>query len=327
MNERNLVFLLNKLGFVPEGRQGEWLQLSCPLQHLHARKSDNKPSCGISIDDEGESIVNCFTCGSRTLFATITALQHIQEVSDDAKRFYLENEILKEKQVALEYKDKFKSSKIEQPNAVPDILLELFNKPKGKAKEYLESRGIDVDIATNLRQYQDKIVALIKDTDYKTYWLQYRTIQGKKFRYLRPQDFNLTEKWGRKDSWYNIEKIDFDKPVIVVEGAFDCERLRTLGVKNVIASHGPIGKNSRKIERLKRAKLVYSAFDADKAGKLFTENLKRKLECQVIRLDWSKVGCKDAGEIKSREDFDKVWQFRHKNTLIYRDKFTKMTGV
>lgn len=323
MKEESLVKFLNLLGYIPEGKNGDWITLSCPLHHLHEKKSDFRPSCGISISETEESVVNCFACGSRSLGTMLAALVHLQHVPREALRLYFSNEILKEDVVALEYKDKYQSEKIDSiPIPVPDYILEYFSKPNKIAREYLESRGMEpID---NVNSYKDGIVFLIRDLDHKTYWLHFRGIKEKTFRYLKPYEFNIDYEWGRNDSWYNLENIDWEEPVYCVEGEGDVLRLNALGIKNVVASHGSIGKKSKKIKRLNRAKTVILAFDADQTGKMYTERAKYQLTTKIIELDWSKANCKDAGELKSKRDFDKVWKSRTGNrTFVFKDKFTR----
>ena len=324
MTEQPLVILLNKLGIIPQGRNGDWLQVSCPLSHLHQGGHDENPSCGISISEEKESIVHCFACGTRTLSAMLATMVYTHDIHPNTIRYYIDHEILQEKAEAIDFQDKFRPQKRErEPIPVPDHILEVFQ-PNTKAKAFLESRKINPDLAKNIVCYKNGIVFLIKDEDKKTYWLHYRAIQNKEFRYLKPKEFNINYEWGRSDSWYGMDEIDWNEPIMLVEGEFDVERLKTMGVNNVLASHGSIGKYSAKVKRLNRANLVILGFDADQTGKRYKQNAKQALKCKTIDLDWSVVGANDAGDLRSRKDFDKVWQARTGNrTYTFRDKYTQ----
>ncbi len=50
---------------------------------------------------------------------------------------------------------------------------------------------------------------------------------------------------GQGRFFFGMEYLDITKPVILVEGAFDCLRLKTLGLNNVIATHGGISHKSK----------------------------------------------------------------------------------
>lgn len=311
MDSKSLVKFLWMLGIVPETQIDNWLQVKCPTYYLHESGQDTRPSCGISVNDEGMSVVNCFVCGTRSLGSLLVALIYKQDISKEVLDFYVRHEIIKE---ADKPSFSFQSSNIktEWGQNVPDEVLSFFTKIKdadSNTRDFLKQRGIDPDICDNLLSYRDGIVWPIKDIDKKTYWLHYRGISQKSFRYIKPYEFNLNIEWGKKDTWYGLEEADFDAPLIIVEGEMDRDRLKTLGIKNVLAAHGGVGRKSAKLFRLKSARKVILGFDADKAGQVFQERTKEVLK-NTEALDWAKVGCKDAGELKSRKDFDKVWDAR-----------------
>jgi 5S rRNA maturation endonuclease (ribonuclease M5) len=320
MKEEAIIQLLNKVGYIPQSSNGEWVQVSCPLAHLHPKKSDENPSCGISVNEEEESIVHCFVCGTRPLGAMLATMVYTHNIDREAIRFYLEHEIIKDNTPSIDFIDKFISKEKETPTPVPDNIVQAFKPLTKPAKDYLRSRGIDPEKTRNIFVLDNKLVFLIKDLDFKTYWLHARPIGQHKFFYLTPKDFGLDIEWGRKDSWYNIENIDFNKPIYAVEGELDCEKLITLGVENVIASHGPV--TVKKLQRLSLAKLVYAGFDSDESGQRFNNMAKKHLKCKVVELDWSIVGCKDPCDLKSRQDLDKVLEAAQKpKTVQFKDKY------
>jgi 5S rRNA maturation endonuclease (ribonuclease M5) len=326
--------MLKMLGISAYDISSDWVQVNCPLAFLnHAGQRDSKPSCGISFGDT-ESYVHCFTCGTRSLGDLLFVLNWHGKVQDDALRFYLNHEILEETAPEVTYKEKFY---MPETKAVP-IPSEVFDNFDSivLAETYLKQRGIDLEIAERYGLmyckefktekggvWQNAIVCPIRDLDYNAYWVHFRSIQDKRFWHGKPEHFGLVEPWGREDSWFGMEFLDMNSPIWLVEGIFDCLRLKTLGVSNVLAAHGGIGKRSKKIMRINEMnpKLVYLGFDADKAGKTFSIVAKRQLSCPTIDLDWSKAGVKDPGDLKSQEDLLKV--LNQEKELEFNDKFER----
>ncbi|NCU31821.1 MAG: toprim domain-containing protein [Candidatus Moranbacteria bacterium] len=122
--------------------------------------------------------------------------------------------------------------------------------------------------------------------------------------------------WGKHDTFFGMEHLDITKPVVVVEGAFDVLRLKTLGMKNVIGTHGGISHKSDKLNRLKNLSVI-SGFDADEPGLKFHKALERFFGKPIRRLDWSLVGCKDPGELKTKEDLQEVLKNQNMNLKFY----------
>jgi 5S rRNA maturation endonuclease (ribonuclease M5) len=337
MRKQPLMQLMGMLGLKVYDINGGWLKVNCPIAHsTHEDKDDTNPSCGISINDDGPSIVHCFTCGTRTLADVLHVLYWTKGFDSKIFRVYLENEVLNEESSEHEciYHDGFAKPKKEQPVVVPDEIFQTFE-PVDQARDYLEGRGIDVEVARKhglmyLRKHitpkggvwENAIVCPIRDTDFKTYWIHFRSIDSKRFWHGKPEHFGVNIEWGRDDSWFAIEFLNRNEPIILVEGVFDCLRLKTLGVENVIAAHGGLGKNSPKLNRILDIypKILYTGFDADKAGRQFREAVRRRATCEVIDLDWSKAGIKDPGELKSKQDLLTVLQTE---TYEFQDKFNR----
>lgn len=340
MREGKLLKLLGFLDIKVHDRNGDWLLINCPTAHTtHVGGTDKKPSCGVSISSSKPSMVHCFTCGTRKLSEVLHILNWTKGVPKEALRFYLENEMSdnsSETRSDLEFTDKFRNvSRREDPVEVPGFILDNFESVE-RASEYLKKRGVDLDLAKTHgmlycdkfktidgKVWQDAIVCPIRDRDFKTYWLHFRSITSKKFWHAKPEHFGLNFKWGRSDSWAGLEFLDITKPIVLVEGFFDMLRLKTLGLVNVIASHGGIGKNSLKLKRILdlSPKLIYTGFDADKSGKEFSKWVRRQAKCEVIDLDWSKLNIKDPGDLKSKADLTKL--LRSGTEFEFQDKYKR----
>lgn len=327
MQKKDLINLLYGLGIQPIDITDDWVKVSCPLAGTnHMSKKDNNPSAGFKINNNGPSVFHCFVCGTRSIESILNTFKWKKGV--DLFRQYITNEV-PEQQEQITYKEKVFQKK--KPTPVPNEILCLFE-PIINAREYIEGRGIDIDIARHhgllyCRRFvthtnsvwENAILTPIRDMNYKTYLIHFRSVDGKKFWHGKPNHFNLDMEWGREDSFFGMEHLDITKPVVIVEGAFDCLRLKTLGLNNVIATHGGISHKSKKLERLKNLSVI-CGFDADQAGRNFHKAVERFFQKPIQSLDWSIIGCKDPGEIKSKEDLEKVLQINKRN-FKFQDKW------
>ncbi len=328
MKFKSLEKLLSLLNIQIIDYNQTWVRVSCPLAFLtHDKGIDERPSCSISINDKGLSYVNCFTCGCRSLYEVLHALFWTKNISREILEFYVKSEFIQEEaEDTILFNDGFSNNhKPEKYIPVPDEVLALFE-PINKAADYLKSRKINLDIArqAGLQFWKNALLCPIRDTDFKTYWIHFRSINSKIFWHGKPEHFNSNIQWGRPDSWFGIEFLNINEPIVLVEGIMDCLRLKTLGLQNVIASHGGIGKKSLKLKRILdfNPKLLYLGFDADNAGKQFSLAVRRQANCKVIDLDWSKVGRKDPGELGSKEELEQVLDQQTLN-FKFTDKFRR----
>ena len=330
--------LLNQLGKVPEGRHDDWMMLSCPLAHLtHDSGRDQNPSAGISISEESSSVLHCFACGTWPLFQVLHILFWTEGIDPEIFQFYLAHEVLKEEAESspITYRDKFQVTEEEEetPVPVPEELIQVLD-PVETQKDFLYRRGISLEVAKahNVKSYLEGLAIPIRDVDYKTYWLKYRSAKSKVFNHIEPEDFSLDMEWGRNDSWFGIEFLDITRPVVLVESELEAMKLETLGWTNILAAHGPLGKRSKKLERLAKLspKVVVLGFDVDEAGRRYNKIARYWLSnSHIIDLDWSKVGCQDPGEIGSKEQLEKVWKDRITNqgNAMFRDKWRSIYEI
>lgn len=308
----------------------QWVRCSCPMApFFHSSGTDNHPSFGIKVNNGGLSNYNCFTCGTGTLPLFLHKMTWTLGVLPEVHEFFIHREFLPDdatsEQFYLEYKDLF-SQEFDKPVPIPvppEVLADYPRLSKDSAEgkyerdrvvEWLEGRGIDYDIALDYQvriSPQDRAVIFpIVDNDGLTYLLHARSRINKAFYYLNPSNTGHLDKvWGRKDFWFGIQHANMSEPLILVESETDLLRLRSLGVTNVIASCGPVG--DYKLDRISAPK-IYLGFDSDLGGAKYCARTIHYLHSSsaLYRLSWSVVGAKDAGDLKSREEFDKVWDAR-----------------
>ena len=324
---------LMRAAHIESSPDGHWVRCSCPMAPVtHASGSDSHPSFGIKVNDGGLSNYNCFTCGGGTISGLIHKMTWTLGISQDVHEFFMAREFLPEEasreRFAVDYIDSIaKVVPQTKPVPVPDMVLEeypLLREASGyecnRVKEWLDGRGIDYDIACDyqIRISPDEraIIFPVVDTDGLTYLLHARSRVDKKFYYLNPSNTGFpTEIWGRKDFWFGINKVDFKKPLLLVESETDLLRLRTLGIPNVLASCGPVG--DYKLGRIDSTK-TYLGFDSDLGGAQYTMRTAAYLSSSssLFRLHWNLVGHKDAGDLVSRNEFEKVMA---KPTMLYFD--------
>lgn len=95
MNKEKIMQFAKLLGLKNPVNAGDWIQFSCPFAKInHPRKTDNHPSFGISINPNGNSSFNCFTCqvkGNIKVLPSLVELLTKQNLSE-ARRFVFSNE-------------------------------------------------------------------------------------------------------------------------------------------------------------------------------------------------------------------------------------------
>jgi len=178
-------------------------------------------------------------------------------------------------------------------------------------RKYLQFRGIPVWIQNycKVRYYGDVLVFPLTDIFGRTQVLRARSIFKKKSWTISSKLLKIGRDLPRLTNvgaFFNFENIDSKKPIVLVEGEIDAMRLMALGLYNVIAS-ATTSITDAQIQAISGYTTILG-FDSDKGGKMGTNRLINKFkDYSVVRvLDWGLVGCKDAGELKSREQLDIV---------------------
>lgn len=317
--------MLVALGVPPgEIRKGtdNWLHCRCPMARwTHGKGRDSHPSFTVSIQRNATSFYNCFGCSEKPA-PTFSLTQKYYRVSGEfphrAAAIIFEHEIegnKKKKQRTEE--DDYE----ERPDPIPDIVLReypILSTAKSfdawSCMEYLISRGIRTE---TIRRYRIRF-----DPESAGIVFPYTTPTGEIMSLsvrLRPQKrhFYVTgklagypeiklPKLSESGAWFGLHLIDQKKPILTCEGEIDCMRLASLGFRNAVASGGTSISPSQISEIT--APVVYLGFDSDKAGERATKHLIKALyeKCDLYRLDWSYIQCKDAGDLLDQELLKKV---------------------
>lgn len=279
--------------------QGEWISAECPLARwTHPKKTDRHPSFGVRINNSGQSVYKCYTCKQKaqpieSLLFVLSRYRgtYYREATD----FLIKHEVFEEdKQIT--YDDKWEKEPPKKQTPLPlsviDKYLPISESPQ-KIKDFLYKRGTTPQICDFFHVrwsegYQSLVFPSIWNDGILS--VKARRLDQKKFFFLKGGLY-----------LFGIDRIDWFKPVWLVEGEFDLLRLNALGEFNVISLGG--SNIPDKLDKYIHAHTLISGFDTDAAGKEATKKLKAMYSkyYNLRFADWGLCGCKDAGDIKSRE--------------------------
>ena len=333
------------VGEIKISEDEDWARCSCPLAPFtHFKGKDENPSFGIIVNDIGESAYHCFTCGSGRLFDLVHKLQWTVGITLSARHFFGHAEIFDEEQlgdpsdytIGSGFDDVYQrvilgKRKVKVPDKILDSypLLQYsdYEENKAEIEQYFLNRGILPEVLWEYgtRHDPDKhlIIFPMIDSDGEAYRLHVKLVLEKTFWYLTPELLGVADRyeaWGRKDYWYGYQFLDPSLPLVLVESETDLLRLRSLGVKNVIASCGAL--NKYKIKRIPNYSILLG-FDADNAGSKYTMKAIKLFDKQrkLYKLDWSLVNvtrytlkrripklvpANDAGDLETLEQYEYV---------------------
>jgi hypothetical protein len=342
---RDIIHFLKLLGAgsIKISDEEDWVRCSCPLAPwTHVKGSDENPSFGIKVNDEGESGFHCFTCKSGRLLDLLHIMHFTIGVPVAASSFFSSAEIFDEENTGTpslreeDYYDIFAdeiipSKKVPVPQEVIDLypLLEYtdYEVEQIQIENYFIDRGISPEVLyeyeVRLQPITSYIIFPIIDTDSIVYRLHVKLLLEKTFFYITPElvDMHNLEPWGRKDYWFGMQFYDPTRPVYLVESETDLLRLRSLGIENILATCGPL--NKFKTDRITN-EVIYLGFDSDSAGskyvmkavQLFRGRTLYRLPWDVVSITWytpkqrlERVRpAKDAGDLQSLAQFEEVMQ-------------------
>lgn len=191
MNEDSLSKLLLEItGDDPvrsENQDGTvWLNTSCPLARwTHKSGSDNSPSFGAMVNDEGRSNCHCFSCKVPTSMVSLVSQMIAYSGSSDF--YYLEDIVSKaEKDIQIPDWDAEKKRRIKKKKQRQEILsessLSKYISAWGhvSSKEYLEYRGISEVAAEKMGllydTYDFRVLFPVRDTSNLLYGFAGRSV-------------------------------------------------------------------------------------------------------------------------------------------------------
>jgi DNA primase len=326
MMESNLIKFLALLGIKETRRYGEWLQFACPLASItHGKRTDRNPSGGALISDDGPSLFRCFSCTPKAqpLDTLLARLWRYNKGAKEAIYFWASYELSEDVSVDGIAADRWETE-VESPQVLDSAIVERFpligtvNGDFSKdALKYLNCRGVSQKTAqkrgVRLWSEKDALVFPYHDNKGRIVTLRCRRLFSKTLFFVSSENTGLPRDafplLSRTGAWFGLAAVNWQKPVVLVEGEFDALRLVELGQSNVVASGGTSITNAQLKALLGRS--LWLGLDADKSGREAETSLVRRLATRgydLHFLDWSVAKHKDAGDLENVQELNRVLQ-------------------
>lgn len=291
MTKTDVIQFLNCIGLPSSScliSGGSWVRGPCPLSPwLHDKGKDSHPSFAIKINDQGESVFNCFTCKHGDL---LYLLQLLKEFKVERPKYKLKEAlVLLEREaagaLALNIKEDIgdKTEEDERDVVWPEEWLDsfvsaLFNV---HAVEYLYDRGVDTKAAQSLD--------LRFDSEKGTVCFPIRNWEGElvglRGRYIEPGDGPKYHMYKYRNAynrlpWYGEHLLDTEKPVLLVESVFDYASVVRV-YPNVLAPLS-VGMSKKKVQRIAQALNIVTLFDYGAGGNKARDTIDKYLPDSMI---------------------------------------------
>ena len=183
-------------------------------------------------------------------------------------------------------------------------------------KEYLTGRGISSDTLEQMK-YQ-----VLQKNDWIIFLYSEKTmLVGFKARNIKEKRFFSAK--GSKAVLFNFDYVDFDKPLLIVEGEIDCLSALESGIENVVSV--PFGVSNldwinNHFEDLKKFPEIILAFDNDEPGRKANTEVIRRLEdeeCNTLISVLELKEYKDLNEaLNDEKDLQEIIKLNKKEITI-----------
>jgi 5S rRNA maturation endonuclease (ribonuclease M5) len=338
MREEAILRFMEALGIdrIRMSSERGWVNAPCPLApYTHAGGADTRPSFGITIDDEAQSVYWCFGCSPRG--HRLDWLLHSLFVAErrypyEAARIFALEELAglpeDDDETSLAVPDRWVARAPKQVEPLPPKVLKKFPLLQGRSdyearrvRAWLEVDRKIPEWAQNLyrlRYHYDNQSVIFPLTDVRgnTFLLRERLRKEKRIWTVNPElagfpdmDFPKLKEVG---AWFGMLLIDWTAPVILVEGEIDVMRLAALGFMNAIGS-ATSSVTDAQIDAL-TAHTIILGYDADKAGNFARSRVIDRMKSKATLFDanWENATrsdgrpCKDAGDLPDRDQLAEV---------------------
>lgn len=297
-----------------------WLNCRCLLAEFrHANGKDSRPSFGVSISPDKESVFYCFGCSERP--ASLRRLLYTIFVSSgkypwEAARWLgrkeaAPNDLIADK-APVSWEDKIPYC----PDPLPPRILRKFpflqygkDSVAEEIRRWLEEdRGVPRWIQYMFRLRYDcgrkAVVFPMTDPDGRAFLLRERRVRTKDIWTVSAKMMGEPEgsfpKLRDAGVWFGMHLIDWSRPVILVEGEIDCMRMASLGAFNTIASC-TASVTKVQIDAVHSDRIILG-YDRDAAGEKAQGRVRKLIgaRAMVQSINWSIVGRKDGGDLKDK---------------------------
>lgn len=312
--------------------KGHWSDGSCPTAaETHIDGTDDDPSFGILIEDDGSILYNCWACQDgqvRPISHLFSTMAEYSEFPHQAHRICVSaSKLVKMGAVQI--------PEFEQPGVLGDCVLKKYplltryaTSSTGYLKKYLSSRGVTPSAYEHFRvRYLPP--EGVKGKVPKTMVTEFSNLDGTvvavRLRNLHGKGRGFTTVGSFGSSMFGLAQADVTRALMVVEGEIDAQCCFSYGFTNVVATGGATRKTALIADAIRRwaNQTVYLGLDSDPAGQDAQRRLIEALDVDVPDLpvvDWSKIAlatpvhteqgarvtCKDAADIPSKEEFWRV---------------------
>jgi 5S rRNA maturation endonuclease (ribonuclease M5) len=328
MNEKSIHQFMSLIGTAPTLKRGEWVLASCPLAFArHDKGKDSRPSFAIKINEQGDSICNCFACNIKgSLEALLMELNHeykkTPSLSINLAQAYqfLEDSTVSGYVSPGGWTSVIKDQKPYEP--WPEWWLEHYPHAleSKKASDYLMSRHVPpvvsdfLDVRWDLKFFRVGFPFRDKNSE----------LAGMRGRSVLPEaglkhfDYDWNGNTNSHLIWLGEHWINYSQPIVIVEGAFDLIAVFRY-YRNVVANFTASVMWDKTVKLIQSPKIVLF-FDNDKAGQYACENLTKVIagKTKVVRVKYSS-SFKDPGSMPTDDlqvalmDHVELDPFIHKN--------------
>jgi len=274
MNKSKIESLIPLLGTKVAGYRGDWVLASCPFAPWkHDDGKDAHPSFGVKSSKTKKSIYKCFSCGQGGDLQDLILDLGIELKKDSTGGYHLGKAL---QLVASEFDNLEFDPNIpeygenKKPNEFveyPDSWLQSFQKVNYKSGvgDYLKNRGVSEELALefDLRYdpFQKRVCFPFRDFKGRLAGIQGRALEpSNPLRYY----FYDYAKHKNMHVWLGEHHVNFDKPLVLVEGPFDYASVYRV-YKNVAASFSA-GINKDKVRRMSDASCIITFYDYGHGG-------------------------------------------------------------
>lgn len=296
------VFDLNYSGVYNPGRRGPHIQISCPLAwdgQFHNSRQDEKPSCSVTINDQGPSLARCHgaSCGYRGSFLDLirkaVSIRRIGRANKElaglikkikeAESVNLPNQLeLNRRRVSGAPTTLYSAKSKSIGTTIPEARL---SRMDSSYHPYAESRGITEESWIRWGLLFDPrkncVVFPVRSLN--------SSLVGMTGRGIDPNDPAPKKNYPGLDKSHNLygqHLLKPEQPIIVVEGPIDCVHSDVSAEKlgaGVVATLGEgFSRAQAKIIRGMRPPAVYIFTDGDRGGEMIAAKINNALKKHVI---------------------------------------------
>lgn len=251
----------------------EWVMFSCLFaHHNHASGKDSTASAGIHITAGGASIYNCLACKvSGEITRILLELYALNKKSDiPSPHIATALEYMDEEDIFVYDPDEYtEDEKVKGFVEFPDFWLKGFPSALAcpEAMAYLKGRNVPDKVILDFDLRFDHARRAV---GFPYYDEMHKKLAGMRARMIDPSsekkhhDYLYNSVNNTHTTWFRESKLDVEKPVVVVEGQFDCARVYQ-AYRNVTAILTAF-PTKRKLEHLLQFDRIVWFSDNDTAG-------------------------------------------------------------